>query len=70
MKPITMRPSIAIRTQSLPLVEVDASSPDEDDVVVAVGVVLVAGAVVVPAVVDVVAAGAAAELPLNVEAAV
>jgi hypothetical protein len=69
MKPITIRPSIAISTQSLPLVEVDASSPDEEDVVVAAGVVVVAGAVVVPALV-VVAAGAAAELPLKVDAAV
>src|SRR5690349_5382334 len=70
MKPITIKPSIAISTQSLPLVEVDASVPDDVDVVVAAGVVVVAGAVVVPAFVVVVAVGAAAELPLKVDAAV
>src|SRR3954454_22284480 len=57
MKPITIKPSIAISTQSALLVAVDASSVTA----VVTGVGGVAGAVVVAAVVVVVAAGAAAE---------
>jgi hypothetical protein len=70
MKPMTMSPSIAISTQSLELVVVEASAPDAAGVVVVAGVVVAVGAVVVLAVVVVASAGAAAELPLNVDAAV